>query len=281
MATNDTAEHEAILRKTLGIAAGMTLQTTPPELGAFIHRIVREISGNVDPYADAKRRSNELALGLYEDLLRDVRRADDPFEMAVRFAIAGNIIDFGPTSTLSENQVHEAVDDCRRARIDSAALEALREASRRSRRKLYIGDNAGEIVFDMLLVDQFSTGSVTFAVRGSAVINDATMADAVRVGMTDLVRVVDSGCDVPGTVLEHCSPEFREVFREADLVIAKGQGNYETLSDTDQPIAFLFKAKCPVIAEDMGCSIGDAVIAMEWNMNARRRVASIGEENRQ
>ena len=103
---------------------------------------------------------------------------------------------------------------------------------------------------------------MTYAVRGGPVINDATLADAMECGMADLAPVIDSGCNVPGTILERCSPEFRDVFHDADLVIAKGQGNYESLSEARKPIVFLFKAKCSVIARDAGCEVGDTIIAV-------------------
>lgn len=262
MATDDKAKHETILKKVLAAASGMPPRETPPSMGARIHRISRDVSGNADPYAEIKRRSNELALGLLGDLQREVRRSADPFETAVRYAIAGNIIDFGPTASCSESDIHEAIGDCRRAPIDRGALETFRRAAGAARRILYIGDNAGEIVFDRLLVERLRGDAVTFAVRGSPVINDATTADAEQSGLTDLVRVIDSGSDVPGIIPEACSPDFRETFHDADLVVAKGQGNYETLSETDRPIVFLFKAKCPVIARDAGCGIGDNVVSI-------------------
>jgi uncharacterized protein with ATP-grasp and redox domains len=262
MATKVEAMHEVIVRRVLEAVAGMSLREVPPIIGAQIHRIVREVTGNDDPYAEVKRRSNRFAMDLYEALRRDVIQAADPFETAVRYAIAGNVIDFGPTGSFSEEQVHEALEDCRNARLDRTALEFFRDAARKAGRILFIGDNAGEIVFDLLLLEQLNRERVVYAVRGGPVINDATMADAVQCGMIERVPVVDSGSDVPGTVLEFCSPEFREIHAGADLVISKGQGNYETLSETDRRTTFLFRAKCPVIAVDIGCTIGDTIVAM-------------------
>ena len=125
-----------------------------------------------------------------------------------------------------------------------------------AREILYLADNAGEIAIDRLLIEELGPERVTLAVRGSAVINDATIDDARAVGLHELVRVIDSGSDAPGTILEDCSVELRERFRTADLIVSKGQGNFETLSDIDTDIFFLLKVKCPVIATHIGLPPG-------------------------
>jgi len=171
----------------------------------------------------------------------------------------------GGTDTIGGGATNGASRDVKTYRIgfigpltgDAGALAAAVEAAGNI---LYLGDNTGEIVLDRLPVEELPRERVTFAVRGGPIINDATREDALSTGMTDLVPVIDNGSDVPGTDLEQCSREFQEAFEAADLVIAKGQGNYETLSDNRQSIFFLLKAKCAVIAENIGCRVGDAVI---------------------
>ena len=118
----------------------------------------------------------------------------------------------------------------------------------------------GEIVFDQLLLEQMPRDNVVFSVRGMPILNDATMEDAEQTGLTEIVRVIHNGSDAPGIVLTECAPEFQKEFEQADLVIAKGQGNFETLSDVDKNIVFLLKAKCPVIADHIGCTIGDSIV---------------------
>ena len=125
---------------------------------------------------------------------------------------------------------------------------------------LYLADNAGEIVFDRVLIEQLSAPRVTLVVRGAPVINDATMIDACAAGLHEIVNVIDNGSDAPGTILEDCSEDFRRRFTEADVVLAKGQGNFETLSDAPREVFFLFKAKCSVIAERAGWSVGSLVL---------------------
>lgn len=259
MATSDEKIHEAVLRGVLDMAGRMPMDQSPPVMGRRIHGLIRELCGDPDPYRDVKARFNRAALALYPRCKAIVDGADDPFETAVRLAIAGNVIDFGALSGLDEKTVSDSISQALDAEL-FGDLGRFRDALDRAGRILYLGDNCGEIVFDRLLIEQLLPRDVTYAVRGRPVINDVTVADAEMTGMTALVPVMDNGTDIPGTVLEACSPEFRTRFHQADLVIAKGQGNYETLSDEDHPIVFLFKAKCPVIARHVGCETGRLVV---------------------
>jgi len=225
----------------------------------YLYRLIREISGNQDPYKKLKESFNKLALDIYPDLSGRIKKASDPFEAAVRFAIAGNIIDSGAVHNLSKSYIIETIEQGMSQKL-SGNIEKLRIAINSANKILYLGDNTGEIVFDKLLIEQLPIDRVTFVVRGYPVINDATLIDAKIAGLTDIVEVIDNGSDAPGTVLEDCSEEFIQHFSDADLIIAKGQGNYETLSSTDKSIFFILKAKCPVIARNIGCEIGSLVI---------------------
>jgi damage-control phosphatase, subfamily I len=260
LATQDTTLHEQILREALRRIAAMDLGQPPPRVSGDIYRLIREATGDPDPFREAKAGSNALALRLYPRLAEEVRQADDPFERAIRLAIAGNVIDFGLGKGVTEEQVLEAIEQAADQPLDRDAVGALREAASRAATILYVADNAGEIVLDRLLIERLPLDRVTVVVRGGPIINDATMADAEVAGLTSLVRVIDNGHDAPGTVLELCSDEFREHFDYADLVISKGQGNYETLSETDREVFFLLKAKCDVIARDIGCDVGHIVV---------------------
>jgi len=259
LATPDETVHERVLREVLRIAAEMDLHQTPPEMAQWIHRRIRKHVGQSDPYRQIKDRFNRMALNLYPTLREWVGKASIPMETAVRLAIAGNVIDFGVNSQLSEAQVRESVTHALSASLD-ADVEEFSRAVSDAGRILYLADNAGEIVFDRVLIEQISPEKVTVGVRGFPVINDATMSDAEDAGMTELVEVIDNGSDAPGTILGDCSEAFLERFHNADLVIAKGQGNYETLSEVDKDIYFLLKAKCPVIAADIGCQVGSLVM---------------------
>jgi len=228
---------------------------------SVIYGVVREQSGCEDPYIEVKQQSNKFALELYPEMKALVEKSNTPFETALRIAVAGNIIDFGVTGTVDLGRVRETVTHALEAPLNDALVETMQTAVRDAQDILYVADNAGEIVFDRLLIERMPLERVTVVVRGGPIINDATMDDAQSTGLTDLVDVVESGTRSAGTILETCNRPFRERFARADLIVAKGQGNYEALNDVDRPIFFLLKAKCPVIARHLDCQVGDIVVA--------------------
>jgi len=255
LATEDSAIHHQILRDVLTLGCTLDLSQPPPAVGAQIHRRIRELVKQDDPYRTAKAKFNGMALELLPELREKLRTADYPFEMAVRLAIAGNIIDLGVKSGLSEQDVLHAID-CVLDSPFSGNVDQFRSAIADAESILYLTDNAGEIVLDRLLIEYLPKDRTTVAVRGKPIINDATRHDARAAGIDQLVEVIDNGSDIPGTILSQCSGEFIRRFRAADLIIAKGQGNYETLCDENYPIFFLFKVKCPVIAARTGFDVG-------------------------
>ena len=174
----------------------------------------------------------------------------------MRLSIAGNIIDLGPAP---EYDLWEAVE---RISAQSIALDnvgALREAMTRSHQVLYLADNAGETVFDRLLIERLNV-PVIYAVKGGPILNDATVEDALAAGIGDVAEVVSTGSNAPGTILHRCSQEFRSLYEESELVIGKGQANYETLSEEDSGVFILLQTKCPVIARDVGVPVGSIVV---------------------
>ena len=263
MVTSEAAVHERVLRETLRLVAEMPFDRPPPWMGQRIHRLLREATRNPDPYRQVKNHSNALALELFATLKQRLRASADPFATAVRIAVAGNVIDFGCRSRLSDNEVYQTIEDAMglgACGLDEEVVDGLHRAVDEAQDILYLADNAGEIVFDRLLIEEMPRDRITLAVRGGPVINDATREDAEAAGLSSVVTVVDNGSDAPGTILESCSSSFRARFAQSDLVIAKGQGNYETLSAEHQNIFFLFKAKCPVIARDVGREVEQMVV---------------------
>ena len=259
LVTDDEVVHERLLREVLRAASEMDLRQSPPAMGQHIHQLIRRLTRQRDPYGEIKQRHNRLALELYPKLRALVRGSGSPLETALRLAIAGNVIDLGVNARLDESSVSEAIEGALSAPLNGD-VGAFAEAVSSARRILYLADNAGEIAFDRLLIEQMPVEKVTLAVRGAPVINDATMVDAQVAGIPGLVEVIDNGSDAPGTILEDCSPEFRRRFDRADLIVAKGQGNYETLGDVPKDIFFVLKAKCPVIARHLGCHVGSLVL---------------------
>ena len=272
-ATEDHNIHERGMREVLRLANDLDMSQSPPKIGQQIHRLVRELTGVDDPYRKVKKQFNNASLKLYSKMRKFIIDSDNPLNTAVRLAIVGNIIDFGVNGALQESDLEKAIRECLTADFMDVQLNPFRQAVNDAIEILYLADNAGEIVFDRLLIEQLPIEKITVAVRGSPIINDATMEDALLTGLPKMVEVIDNGSDAPGTILESCSGYFQERFEKADLIIAKGQGNYETLSDIDKNIFFILKAKCPVIAKDIGCEVGQMVFQKTKTFNCRKEVS--------
>lgn len=258
---SDNQQH-IILLKTMKELSAFPTDSTPPQLAYRIHQCVQQLTSNLDPYRDDKDQATQQALALYPELKKKVGAASDPLEMAVRIAIAGNIIDLGVADSYDLDATLKRVLTQDFAIND---LAALRSALAQNLSVLYIADNAGETVFDRVLIESI-VGSVTYVVKSGPIINDATYEDAVAAGIDQVATIIDNGSNAPGTLFEQCSEAFRQRFNEADLIIAKGQANYESLSDSSAPIFFLLQAKCNVIARDLGITEGDIVLKQQRNI---------------
>jgi uncharacterized protein with ATP-grasp and redox domains len=260
LATDDEKIQEKVVREVLRLASELDMRQSPPIIGQQIHRLIRELVGKDDPYRKIKRRFNNLALKLYPELRKQIVSSNNWLETAIRLSIAGNIIDFGVNGSVNESDLNRAISESLTADFDSMQLQSFQDAIEQAEEILYLADNAGEIVFDRLLIEQLPYEKVTVVVKGKPVINDAMRKDAMAAGLPRIVEVIDNGSDGPGTILESCSQSFKDRFDKADLVIAKGQGNYENLSDIDKNIFFILKAKCPVIARDLSCEVGQMIL---------------------
>jgi hypothetical protein len=245
-----------VLDRVLDVLGEIDSSSTPPEIGDRVHRIVRRETSAGDPYRLVKEVSTQRALALYPQLKALVEEADDPLEVAARLSIAGNIIDFGPERDYDLWKTVERVLDQPFALDDRAAF---RETLANSNQVLYLADNAGETVFDRLLIEVLNV-PVIYAVKGGPILNDATREDALSAGLGQVAEIVETGVDAPGTILSRCSEEFRQIYDEAEMVIAKGQANYETLSEQGSKVFLLLQTKCPVIARDVGVAIESIVL---------------------
>lgn len=260
MAGADERQQRLAIDLVLDLLRRQDDSRTPPEIGDGVHRLVRQVAGVGDPYRAAKARSTAEALALYPRLKMVLSRADDPLEVAIRLSIAGNIIDFGPAAPYDLWEVVERVL-AQPFAIDDGA--AFRDTLSRAARVLYLADNAGETVFDCLLIETLAemySLAVVYAVKGGPVLNDATVEDARAAGLDRVAQVIDTGTDAPGTILGRCSAAFRRAYESADAIVAKGQANYETLSEEENGIFFMLQLKCPVIARDVGAPVGSIVL---------------------
>ena len=238
----DDEQRDKTLRTVLHRMSTIDFDLSPPAMAREIHSLLRQVSGNNDPYLTAKQRDQELALKLIPQLEQQVLIAENKLHAAVLLAIAGNSIDHGVYHGMSVDQVLTSIEQGLNTPL-IGDIEQFSAAINSAQSIVYLGDNAGEIVLDKLLIEQLPLEKTTFVVRGGPILNDALRVDAEQAGITELVPVIDNGDNSPGTILEYCSAEFNELFNSADLIIAKGQGNFETLSENPANIFFLLKAK--------------------------------------
>ena len=234
----------------------------PPVNGRFLYRRVAELSGRPDPYAEAKRRHTELALGLLPRLRGWVDDAKDALDAAARIAAAGNILDLGAMSSIDD--LDAVLDRALNSNHDPWHIAALAERVQAAEEILVLGDNAGEAVFDRVLLETLRRlrpeARLVFSVRGGPIINDATEADAKAAGVDSAATLISTGSDIPGVVLDEVAPELRAVFDRADLVISKGQGNLETLHPAPREVFFILTVKCRVVREHLGVPRGASVL---------------------
>ena len=253
-------DQKKLLREVLLLSSEVSYDRSPPHIAKEVYRLIHKILKNPDPYRKVKEKYNQLALKFYPSLKEEVKNSRDRFKKAVKLSIAGNVIDFGSNRKFS---LEKTIKDALRKRLSVDHTGSLKRSLIEASKVLYLGDNAGETVFDRILIEEFPEKQIYYGVRGSPVINDATLKDALACGLDSVAHLISNGSDAPGTILEDCSFEFKSVFDQSDLVIAKGQGNYETLNEVGgKKIFFLFMVKCPVIAADAGCPVG-GYVAME------------------
>jgi len=239
----------------------LALDVTPPEIAQQVYRIVYEITGNRDPYTEAKKNANQSAMSLYARMKDIVDYSDDTLEAACKLAIAGNAIDLGARAEFGS--IYSIIEESVGYQLDPVHYRQFKKSVGQSYLILYIADNAGEIVFDRILIEQLlqiKKLKIVFVVREEPIINDATLDDALQVGLNKVAMIISNGSDAPATILSQCSPKMRGYYQAADLIISKGQGNYESLSDRSENIFFLFKVKCPVIARGSGYDIDSPVL---------------------
>jgi uncharacterized protein with ATP-grasp and redox domains len=256
MATDDEQKIKRLLDEVGMMLKDIRLESTPPETARLIYQKVKKITGKSDPYRKIKKENTVKALTLYPSLRRRVEASNDRLLAAIRLAIAGNVMDFGANKDFDiEAEINEvfqrnfAIFDC----------AEFRDYLDKTKDVLFIADNAGECVFDRLLIEEMKK-PVTYVVRGAPVVNDATYEDAVQAGVHKTALIMSSGTDAPGTILATCSREFKRIYDRSSFIISKGQGNYEALCGEKRPIFFFLKAKCGVIAKDVGVNEGDIVL---------------------
>ena len=255
LSTPDPAAQQRVLDEVLRRIQSLSLDSSPALLSQIVYAAVREMTGVADPFAQARRETNRLALALLPDLERRIAASPDPLHTAIKVALIGNVVDLGIGGHAFdlERDIAQGLE----AGLTVDDYPAFQAALKDCRRLLYVCDNSGEIAFDRLLIERLRERcEVTASVKSQPIINDATMQDAQEVGLPAVARVIETGSGDIGVNWDRASEEFKEAFRAADIILAKGQGNFETLDETPGEIFFLLKAKCPEVAAELGVSEG-------------------------
>ena len=232
------------------------LENTTPETATFIYQRIKEITGINDPYKKIKEENIQQVVELYPYLKKLVKNSGDPLLTAIRLAIAGNVIDYGANRNFNvEEEIEKALNQ------DFAILDydQFRDDLEKAQFVLYLGDNAGESVFDKLLIETMNK-PVTYAVRDEPIINEVTMEDAINSGIGEVAEIISSGAHTPAIILKLCNENFIKKFKKANLIISKEQGNYEGLSGETSPIYFLLKTKCRLIARELNAEVNDIIM---------------------
>ncbi|AEH06348.1 damage-control phosphatase ARMT1 family protein [Methanothermococcus okinawensis] len=272
--SDDDKEQFRIIKSCLNIIAEMYgSEAVAAWMGTTVHRHLKKVSKNPDPYKRLKDTANEIALNYLEKLKDELNLCDkndnalDRLICKIKLSIAGNVIDFGPYSTDMDitKKIEETLNGELRINHSKELLNDLNDANK----ILYICDNAGEVVFDKILIEELKNYcEVVVSVKGAPILNDATLEDAKVAGIDKIAKVITSGNDAIGVRLEESSEEFLKEFKDADIIIAKGMGNFESLTeyDIEQPIYYIFKAKCLPIAEIIGVDVGDNILLKNKKM---------------
>ena len=246
-----------LLKETFRYLSGVDFsKISSPELTGANFSVLKRITGNSDPYKETREKYNKMFLEKVDLFEEEIAKSEDDFTEAVKYAIIGNVIDFNPIHELTESDINEKFEILKKEKLEIDDTGELRKDIDYAKSILYLGDNCGEICLDKILIKKIKKRNpacqIFFATRGTAVVNDSVEEDAYLVGMDEYARIISNGDGSLGTVLTRTSKEFNEIYYSADIIIAKGQANYECLSNENQNIYFLLMTKCDVIAKSIG-----------------------------
>ncbi|MBS3778040.1 MAG: DUF89 family protein [Candidatus Thermoplasmatota archaeon] len=266
MATRDEKKHEEVMKQVMKHLETIDFTHSPPEISQHVHHIIRNVTENTDPYIKVKKEANQHAKDQYPTLKKMVEQSNDPLLMAAKLAIIGNVIDFG---TMNRMNVKDMIDNIAHKPFDDSGYQRFKQKVKDAKTIVYLADNTGEIFFDKLLLEQLQDENrhIIYVVKQYPIINDATKDDALYAGIDAYADIIagdkDATYSAPGLVLSNMSKELQRLLKEADVVISKGQGNYESLSESDREIFFLLMVKCPLVANNIAIDQGTMVLKVK------------------
>lgn len=240
------------MQRVLKTLAELPTYHSAPVAVRNIYQVQKEMFGFEENYSEIKRHFNQLMMKKEPKLQENLQNADDRLKLAIQYAMTGNYIDFGAMNHVDEGALEHFFEEAENNPVNEQEYIALKKELMQAKKIVYLHDNCGEIVVDKLLIQEIKTlnpnAEITSVVRGYDVVNDATIEDAEQIGLSKMVDVIGNGSDVGGTCLEEISDEAREIIDSADVIIAKGQGNFETLQKCGKNIYYIFMCKCEMFA---------------------------------
>ena len=240
------------MQKVMRLASEATPDVSAPVLDRDIARLQREIFGYEKDYEELKAFFNKLMLGKEVEIEEKVTASEDPLKSAIQYAMMGNYIDFGAIQNVNEATLAEFMKSAPDIKVETSTYAELKKEILAGKKMTYLVDNCGEVVMDKILIKTIQKMNpklqITTIVRGVPVLNDVTLKEAKQVGLDELAKVIDNGNNIPGTWLDEISEEARKEIEEADFVISKGQGNFETLQQCGKNIYYIFMCKCDMFA---------------------------------
>jgi len=266
MASDDATIHQQVMREVMGFLQTIDFTQSPPLISKEVHSVIRKITDSSDPYQIVKKHATDIAKKQYTHLRETVIQSSNPLQTAVKLAIVGNVIDFGTTNRFDLN---EMIEHALHKPFDDQAFPLFQERAVEAQSILYLADNTGEVFFDKLLLEQLakSRKKITYVVKANPIINDVTKKDALEAGIPDFAAILEgdkgSKTSAPGMVLTNASNSFHSLLESSDMIISKGQGNYEALSDISREIFFLLMIKCPLVANDIEEPLGKMVLKVK------------------
>ena len=267
-----TSEEQQIeyKQRTLQILGNATENESAPMIVNKLDKLRLEMFGmNID-YSDIKQYFNEYVMKKQSRIEAEVAEAKDKFMRALQYSMTGNYIDFGAMESVSEEKFEELLSNAKNISLDESEYLNLKKDLESAKKLVFLHDNCGEVVFDHVLIktlkDLYPNLYITSMVRGVPVLNDATIDDARQIGLTDTVEVVGNGSTIAGTCLEDLSKEALEVVQNADVIISKGQGNFETLYGCGLNVYYLFMCKCTLFANRFHKNLFEGMLINDKNV---------------
>ena len=253
-AENNNPELEMeYLQKFLKILSSAKPEQSAPELVEEISKLHKDLFGISDSFSDLKKHFNNLLLSMEDEIKANVKKSENRLKTAVKYAMMGNYIDFGAVDNVNEETLFEHINNAENIEINKEEFSIFENELSKAGKLVFLTDNCGEIVFDKILIETvkelYPSLEIKVIVRGFPVLNDVTMEDVSEVGLDKIVPVFDNGSQVAGTCLHKISQTARDIIDQADIIISKGQGNFETLRGAEKNIYYIFMCKCELFAK--------------------------------